>query len=88
MAQEGLGSAGKATVCFELPISKIEYGILFIIVNSLLGIFELFQFKSMNLSQYFGNVEQFPSFYGLRFLLMGLLFIPGFNIINCYIYSL
>ena len=71
-------------------VNKFDQNLLiaFTAVNSLLAIFEFFQFSSMELGQYFGNVDQSFAILGLRLLLLLSVFRSNFQPYSCAIYSI
>ena len=60
----------------------------FTIINFIFLVFEIFQFTSIGMSHYFGAVNLLHAWLGLRFILLGLIFIPNFQPFSCSLYFL
>ena len=60
--------------------------IIFTLINLILTLFEIFQFSTLTLFQYLGNVDQRHLCAGLRFLMLGLLYYPNIQPYNCIVY--
>ena len=60
--------------------------VIFTLINLILTLFEIFQFSTLTLFQYLGNVDQRHLCAGLRFIMLVLIFFPNFQPFNCIIY--